>query len=349
MKTLLALAAGGLPAAASPPSQDRYAPVGVGYQPADKDERGQWMQVEQFERPLKQSDFVIRDPALNKYVQGPLCRTIGAAECGAVRLYLVRTADLNASMAPNGLMMVNTGLLLRVRDEAQLAVVLGHEWTHYSRRHQIRGWRDMRTRATMLARMALVPVASYAAYAALSAAQIGSIFRFSREMEQEADAGLVPLMTRADYDPHEAPRIWEQLRDEQDATAAARKKRSRKDDNGGLFAAHPPTRERVAALRPLADAWPVPVPVPATAADGRVAYRAAMRPWYPALIDDQIKLNDFGATEYLLTNLGRDGWTLELLYVRGELCRTRGRPEDLTAAGGYYREAIAAGSAPLET
>jgi len=42
MKTLLALAAGGLPAAAaaSPPSQDRYAPVGVGYQPEDKDEWG---------------------------------------------------------------------------------------------------------------------------------------------------------------------------------------------------------------------------------------------------------------------------------------------------------------------
>jgi len=191
--------------------------------------------------------------------------------------------------------------------------------------------------------MALVPVASYAAYA-VQIGLIDSIFRFSREMEQEADTGLVPLMTRADYDPHEAPRIWEQLRDEQDATAAARKKRSWKDDNGGLFATHPPTRERVTALRSLAEAWPMP----ATATDGRVAYYAAMRPWYPAMIDEQIKLNDFGASEILLTNLGRDGWTPELLYVRGELYRTRGRPEELTAAGGYYREAIAAGSAPAE-
>jgi len=108
------------------------------------------MQVEEFERRLKPSDFVVRDAALNEHVQGVLCRTIGAADCGAMRLYLVRTADFNESMAPNGLMVVNTGLLLRVRDEAQLAAVLGPEWTHYSRQHQIRSWRDMRTKATML-------------------------------------------------------------------------------------------------------------------------------------------------------------------------------------------------------
>ena len=43
-----------------------------------------------------------------------------------VRVYLERTPLFNASMAPNGMMTVWTGLMLRVENEAQLAAVLGH-------------------------------------------------------------------------------------------------------------------------------------------------------------------------------------------------------------------------------
>lgn len=328
-------------------ADDFKQPIAAGYQPQDKDERGLWMQVEELERELKTSEFVIRDPALNGYVRGVFCRTVGEAECAPVRLYLVRTAAFNASMAPTGLMMVNSGLLLRVQNEAQLAAVLGHEYIHYTHRHSLQLFRDVKRKTSAMAWLSLVPVGGYAAAAALTAVQlgvIGSIFRFSREMEAESDAGSVPMMAQAGYDPAEAARIWEQLRAEQDATAVARKKRSRKDDDGGLFASHPPTKERVAALAALA----AKQPRPAAATDGRAAYRIGMRAWWPRLIDDQIKLNDFGGTDFLLGRLARDGWTSELLYARGELYRTRGRPEDLTAAAGLYRQAVATGDAPAE-
>lgn len=101
-------------------------PVPAGYIPTDKDERGLWMQLDTVERGLTTSEFVVRDPALNDYVRGVLCRTVGDARCAAIRLYIVRTAEFNATMAPNGMMTVYTGLLLRVRDEAQLAAILGH-------------------------------------------------------------------------------------------------------------------------------------------------------------------------------------------------------------------------------
>lgn len=40
-------------------------------------------------------------------------------------------------MAPNGMMSVYTGLLLRTQNEAQLAAVLGHEIGHYLARHSL--------------------------------------------------------------------------------------------------------------------------------------------------------------------------------------------------------------------
>lgn len=64
------------------------------YHPTDKDERGLWMQVEEYERQLKISPLVIRDPDLNGYVRSVLCRSVGQAKCAGVRIYILRTPDL---------------------------------------------------------------------------------------------------------------------------------------------------------------------------------------------------------------------------------------------------------------
>jgi beta-barrel assembly-enhancing protease len=343
----LAALAATLALVAARPAEDPFkAPIAAGYQPSDKDERGLWMQVDELERTLKTSAFTIRDPALNAYVRQVFCRTVGEAECAGVRIYIVRTAAFNASMAPTGMMLVNSGLLLRVRDEAQLAAVLGHEYTHFTHRHSLQSFRDAKGKLTALAWLSMIPVASYGAAAAMSALQLGmisSVFGFNRGMESEADAGSVPLLVRAGYDPASAWKLWEQQRAEMDATAAARKKRSRKDD-GGLFSTHPPTQERMAALKAMAAKAQAP-----GLATGRETYRAALTPWWPQFVDDQIKLNDFGATEYLIGSLAAEGgWTADLLYARGELYRTRGQPADLAPAAGFYREAIALPAAPAE-
>jgi len=50
-------------------------------------------------------------------------------------------------MAPNGMMQVATGLLLRTANEAQLAYVLGHELGHYRRRHSMQRWSDFQAKA----------------------------------------------------------------------------------------------------------------------------------------------------------------------------------------------------------
>ncbi len=314
--------------------------AGLGFVPQDKDERGLWMQADEYERDLKHSNFLIQDAGLNTYVRDVFCKTVGQAECKDVRIYLMRTAYFNASMAPTGVMQVNSGLFLRVRNEAQFAAILGHEYTHYRNRHSVQLFRSEKKGLAAASIIGAFGVIGSLA----SIGIVGSIFSFSREMEAESDAGSIPMLVKAGYDPHSASLVWEQLRAEMDATAVARDTKSRKDKNGGMFASHPPTAERMAVLKSLADKAGVTGTV-----DNRTdAYRAALAPFWADFIDDQIKLNDFGATDFLLGSLAQQGWTAELHYARGELYRSRGRPEDLPKAAGFYREAIATGAAPSE-
>lgn len=322
------------------------APSTTGYQPSDELERGLWYQMDEAERELKTSKFLVADPALNQYVRGVLCRTVGDDRCQSIRLYIVRTPQFNASMAPNGLTVVNTGLLLRMRDEAQLAAVLGHEFTHFENRHSLRLFKDIRKKTDALSWLSFIPIPYVGMVSQI--ALIGSVYEFSRDMEREADAGSIDEMARGGYDARAASAVWSQLGAELDATAAERRHKSQKDKSGGLFATHPRTTERMGTLAQLASAKASADPGVTRAAE----YKAAIGPWWARLIDDQVSLNDFGGTEYLLATLaGGDpsGWTGDLLYARGELYRARGKPGDFLKAADFYRQAIAKGDAPVES
>ncbi len=307
-------------------------PSAFGYEPQDEDERGLWLQMDEFEKKLKHSKLLVKDPKLNAYIQRVLCKTVGQERCASTRVYIMRTPYFNASMAPNGMMMVWSGLLLRVRNEAELASVLGHEFGHFENQHSLQSFRDIRAKTDAMAWFSLVPVVGSLAQFSL----MGSLFKFNRQMEREADMIALNYMSSNGYDPKAAATIWEQLRGEMDATAKGRKQKSRKDMNGGFFATHPNSKERMEYLKDAAGDKGN-----AGFRDGAAEYRAALKKWWPRLIDDQIKLNDFGATEFLLEQLASNGWTSDLLFARGELYRARGRSNDFEKAIGFYRKAAA--------
>jgi hypothetical protein len=312
----------------------RPLPSAFGYEPKDEDERGLWLQMDDFETKIKYSKLLIDDPALNAYLRKTLCNTVGSDRCASTRIYLMRTPFFNASMAPNGMMMVWSGLLLRVRSEAELASVLAHEFGHFENQHSLQSFRDLRAKTDAMAWFSLVPGVGNLAQISL----VGSAFRFNREMEREADIVAINYMAQSGYDPVAASTIWQQLRGEMDATAKARKQKSLKDSDGGFFATHPNTKERMDYLREAAEKKDAK-----RLRKGEAEYREVVKDWWPRLIDDQIKLNDFGATEFLLEQLASNGWTSELLFARGELHRSRGNAKDFAVAIGYYRQAIAKG------
>jgi beta-barrel assembly-enhancing protease len=149
---------------------------------ADTDEGGLWGLVDREEGRIKRSPLTIRDSALQQYLQDLVARLAGE-HAPDIRVHAVRMPRFNAMMAPNGMMVVWSGLLLRVENEAQLAAILGHELGHYLERHQVEQLRSARTHALLSVMVGMIGgVGTFVGQVGLLASQ----FAFSREHETRA-------------------------------------------------------------------------------------------------------------------------------------------------------------------
>lgn len=152
--------AGGAAALVAGPASARIRPgslqplIGPGYRPVDTDEKGLWAQMERVEEEVAGSNLMIRDPDLNRYLKGLIGR-VGGPAAKDMRIYLARVPEFNAMMFPTGFTVFFSGLLLRMRDEAQLAGVIAHESSHFLLKHQIRSWRDMKRKTNVFAALAM--------------------------------------------------------------------------------------------------------------------------------------------------------------------------------------------------
>lgn len=313
-------------------------PTSAGYQPKDAVEQGLWLEMDEAEQQMRASKFLIDDPELNAYVKRVLCRAVGNDKCGAARIYLMRTPQFNAAMAPNGMMLVWSGLLLRTRNEAELAAVLGHEFVHFEQQHSLKSFRDIKAKSDAITWLGFVPGGMLAQIGLM-----GSVFSFNREMEKQADMAALDYLSSSGYDPMAPSKIWEQLLGEMEVQAKANKTGVAALEANDFFSSHPNSRDRMEYLRAAAR-HKAP-----SSDDGAGRYRAAISRWWPRLIDDQVKLNDFAATEFLLDGLARGSWTADLLYARGELYRARGKEGDLAKAEGFYRQSLAKDAALAES
>jgi tetratricopeptide (TPR) repeat protein len=310
------------------------------YQPRGVDEIGMWREDDEQERALINSPVLIRDEALTAYVKGVLCDTVGKDRCAATRVYILREPSFNATMSPNGTMRVYSGLLLRVRSEAELAAVLGHEFGHFEQRHTLAEFKAHRT-GTDLAQWAMVLASmsnSYAVNRSFNDLQLsiyGGFYRFDRDQEREADLVGIGYLNTSALQPQAASRVWQNVMGEIQASAVSRGLSKPRFNAIAFTATHPPHAERAAYLAELA------VPDGASRDDGAVRYRTAMAKWMPVFLDDQIKLHDFGGSEYLIDALAHDGWTAPLWQARGELFRAQGAQRDLVHAAEFYQKALA--------
>jgi len=306
------------------------------------DEGGLWAFMDREEQRLKRSSFVIRDPALHDYVNRIACRLAGD-HCPEMRVYLVRTPYFNASMAPNGMMQVWSGLLLRMQNEGQLAAVLGHEIGHYLQRHSVERMRDIKSRSSFAQIVGIaLGVAGGGNLGAL--AQVGILaggLAYGRDQEREADRIGIALMARNGYAPAEAGRVWGQLLEEYEGAKAAGEDVS---TTNILFASHPPAEERREVLAAAAKRdWP------GAERTGADEYRAALASHRMGFLYDEVRRRRFGESLVLFDRLlkasPRDG---QVQYFKGEAYRLRGREGDTKLALEAYRAALQLDTTPPE-
>ncbi|MFC7537710.1 M48 family metallopeptidase [Sphingomonas sp. GCM10030256] len=324
--------------------------IGPGYRPTERDEIGLWQQYARVEEEIAGSNILIKDPGLNRYLQA-LIGKVGGPAARDMRIYVARIPEFNAVMFPTGFTVIFSGLLLRMRDEAQLAGVIAHESAHFLLRHQIRQWRDMRRKsdilgfATMLGGIAGGAAGVYTGDLA-QLAQLGtilSLLRYNRQLEAESDALGVRLIAEAGYSPISMSETWEQLIGEIELSAKERRKRPRRDYS--IFSTHPVPKERMADLRASANEL---VMAGRQYDRGRERYLAQMAQHRPMLLDDQIKLNDPGASRYVVETLAKDGWNGVLLTAMGDINRLRNGDGHQRLAANYFASAVAYPDAPAD-
>ena len=296
------------------------------------DEGGLWSIMDREEVRLRRSPFVLRDADLQAYIQDMACRLAGD-HCPDIRVHLVRTPQFNASMAPNGMMEVWTGLLLRVENEAQLAGILGHEIAHYLLRHSIERLRAVKSGTAAAQILGLFGLFGALGQLAITAGLLG----YTREQEREADRVGMVLMKQAGYDPREVPKVWANLQLELKARPESEQSRF------PLFQTHPASEEREAELKRQAEMTPGGVV-------NNDVWHGKVRPHRRDWLIEEIKRGRYDESIALMTRLIKDlPQQADFPYARGEIYRLRAGTGDLDAALADYQAAIAAGSEPPET
>jgi len=329
LSVTLTTATGDVPEVPVPLIQPGYKPT-----PQGKDEQGLWLEMQEYEQELLRSPLLVRDPELNGYVKGVACKVAGPY-CEDLRLYIVRNPGFNASMAPNGSMIVWTGLLIRVSSGDELATVLGHETAHFVRTHSITQWRSVKKGMAAGQILSLgLGVATGVLLPVGESLALLSALDYSRQQESEADLLGAQMMAQASFDPHASYRVWDML-------VAEDKRAIDKGDKGAsLLRTHPESVERSKVLRE----WTTATygPPPAIAVDA--GYRDVMAPHYRTFMEDQIDTNRYSRTEYLLERhaaLGVDPSLIE--FYRGEMFRQRSAEGDAARARDAYAASVATG------
>lgn len=157
----------------------------------------------------------------------------------------------NAWALPGGKISINRGLLTELGSEAELAAVLGHEVVHSAARHGAKGVErgTILQVATAAAGIATANT-DYGKYVAVGAGLGSQLInsRYGRGAESESDRYGMDYMSRAGYDPQGAVDLQQTFVD-----LSGQKDSSFLD---GLFASHPPSKQRLEANKAYAKTLP---------------------------------------------------------------------------------------------
>jgi predicted Zn-dependent protease len=221
---------------------------------------GQELQIgEQQYAPTRQSeggDFKLL-PELTTYVNEVGQKLAAVSDRKLPYEFVVLNSSVpNAWALPGGKIAVNRGLLPELRNEAELAAVLGHEIVHAAARHGAK----TQERGTLLQAGLLAATIGAAVGGAdqnvaglvIQGAGLGAQLvqtKYGREAELESDEYGMKYMKLAGYDPSAGVTL-------QEAFVRLSKESGAKPRSflEGLFASHPPSEERVEKNKVHADA-----------------------------------------------------------------------------------------------
>ncbi|MDR1350590.1 MAG: M48 family metalloprotease [Zoogloeaceae bacterium] len=159
---------------------------------------------------IRRDAMYLDDPEVEAYLNRLGNRLAAASSDPGIGFYFFSVNDpmINAFAMFGGYIGVNSGLILAVQSESELAGVLAHEVSHVTQRHLARGIvrQNQISTASLLVMAAAIlaahssPDAVGAAMAGASAGAIQAQLGFSRDFEREADRAGFQILQKAGFD-----------------------------------------------------------------------------------------------------------------------------------------------------
>ncbi len=120
-----------------------------------------------------------------------------------LQFFVMKSHVPNAYTTHNGIVVVTIGLLARLENESQLAVILAHEIQHYVLKHSLQQYKEVKqTIAESRSRRGNSDLES----------KIKHLYRFSKDQELEADKMGYELIKNSKYDLSEGIYVFEMLK-----------------------------------------------------------------------------------------------------------------------------------------
>ena len=126
------------------------------------------------------------------------------------QFHVIQDKSVNAFATPNGIVVVHSGFMEMVENEAQLAAVVGHEIAHATHEHT---WRQQQFHKKKRIGIALAGAIADA-YGIPTLADMATLVNgaivngHQRVLENQSDRIGLQYMVDAGYDPRQAPAVW---------------------------------------------------------------------------------------------------------------------------------------------
>jgi predicted Zn-dependent protease len=192
----------------------------------------------QLAQEVERQAKLIDDPVIAEYVNRVgqnLVRNSDAKVPFTIKV--LDSEEVNAFALPGGFFFVNSGLILKADNEAELAGVMAHEIAHVAARHGTR--QATRGQIINLASIPLIFMGGWTGYAIRQGAGLAiplGFLTFSRGFEAEADMLGLEYMYKTGYDPTAFVDFFEKIQ-----TLEKRKPGTLSK----VFSTHPMTDDRI--------------------------------------------------------------------------------------------------------